>query len=204
MLSVDNGCLSTLYTLEGARAIAAANERNGAKDVHEGLSELAQKLGLWMAQQCDDGLPGHFGDELLGAFPDENRTTLGPALAELAAEGLVELTPLIGPKLPRVRTTVALFLACDAAITGHNPLEDSVVLARLLLETPKLGGNARDLEQASGWERRRFNPAFALLVPCVADGRVRKSIQSDYPTMGVLIADEDIVELRRYVHRHTR
>lgn len=157
-----------------------------------------------MAEQCGDGLPGHFGDELLEVFPDEDRKTLGPALAELAAERLVELTPLIGPKLPRVRTTVELFVACDAAITGHNPVEDSVVLARLLLESPKLGGNVRDLEQASAWERRRFNPAFALLIPCVADGRVRKSIQNDYPTMGILLVDEDIVELRCYVHRHTR
>jgi len=172
--------------------------------VHEGLSDLAQRLGRWMAEQCTDGLPGHFDDELLAAFPNEDRKAVGSALAELAADGLVELTPLIGPKLPRVRTTVELFIACDAAITGHDPVEDSVVLARLLLENPRLGGNARDLEQASQWERRRFNPAFALLIPCVADGRVRKSIQNEYPTMGVLIADEDIVELRRYVHRHTR
>lgn len=50
----------------------------------------------------------------------------------------------------------------------------------------------------------RFNPAFALLIPCVRDGRVRKSIQNDYPTMGILLADEDLVELRRYVQRHTR
>ena len=53
----------------------------------------------------------------------------------------------------------------------------------------------------AGWERRRFNPAFALLIPCVHDGRVRKSLQDDYPTMGILLADEDLVELRRYVQR---
>ncbi len=172
--------------------------------MHDHLSLLAQQLGRHMAEQCTDGLPGHFGDELLEAFPDEDRKSLGLALAELQADGLVDLSPLIGPKLPRVRTTVDLFVACDAAITGHDPIEDSVVLARLLIENPKLGGNARDLEQASRWERRRFNPAFALLIPCVADGRVRKSIQNDYPTMGIILADEDVIELRRYVQRQTR
>lgn len=167
--------------------------------MHDDLNELAQRLGRYMAERCDDGLPGHFGDELLETFPDEDRRTLGLALAELEAEGLVTLSHLIGPRLPRVRTTVDLFLACDAAVTGHDPVEDSVVLARLLLEKPELGRNARNLEHASGWERRRFNPAFALLIPCVADGRVRKSIQNDYPTTGLILADEDVIELRRYV-----
>lgn len=156
-----------------------------------------------MAERCLDGLPGHFGDELLEAFPGENRKSLGLALAELQADGLVELSPLIGPKLPRVRTTIELFVACDAGITGHDPVEDSVVLARMLMETPCLGGNARDLEQASGWERRRFNPAFALIVPCIDDRGVRKVIQNDYPTMGVLVADEDVIRLRRYVQERT-
>jgi hypothetical protein len=113
----------------------------------------------------------------------------------------VTLSHVLGPHLPRVRTTVELFIASDPAITGHDPVEDLVVLARLLLDQPELGGNARKLEEAAGWERRRFNPAFALLIPCVHDGRVRKSLQDDYPTMGILLADEDLVELRRYVQR---
>ncbi|MCE3519255.1 hypothetical protein LXJ58_31390, partial [Escherichia coli] len=77
------------------------------------------------------------------------------------------------------------------------------MLARLLLEKPDLGGNAAKLEEAAGWERRRFNPAFALLIPCVHDGRVRKSLQDNYPTMGILLADEDLVQLRRYVQRNS-
>ncbi len=172
--------------------------------MHDHLSSLTQQLGRFMAEQCSDGLPGHFAEELIEAFPDEDRKSLSLALAELEAEGLVTLSHVLGPHLPRVRTTVELFIACDAAITGHDPIEDSVVLARLLIEDPKLGGSASNLEQASGWERRRFNPAFALVIPNVADGRVRKSLQNKYPTMGVLLADEDIVQLRRYVQRHTR
>src|SRR6266853_1690137 len=37
--------------------------------VHDHLSPLAQQLGRYMADQCSDGLPGHFGDELIEAFP---------------------------------------------------------------------------------------------------------------------------------------
>jgi hypothetical protein len=157
-----------------------------------------------MAENCPKGLLGYFGDNLLEAFPEENRKSVGLALAELEADGLVTLSHVLGPHLPRVRTTVELFIASDPAITGHDPVEDSVVLARMLLEKPDLGGNAAKLEEASEWQRRRFNPAFALLIPCVRDGRVRKSLQDDYPTIGVLLADEDLVELRRYVQRHTR
>jgi hypothetical protein len=72
-------------------------------------------------------------------FPGEDRKSLGLALAELHAEGLVELPPLIGPKLPRVRTTVDLFVACDPGITRHDPVEDSVVLARMIIDKPGLG-----------------------------------------------------------------
>ena len=155
--------------------------------MYDHLSELAQRLGRHMAENSPTGLRTHFGDELLEAFPNENRKTLGGALAELEADGLVTLSRVLGPHLPRVRTTVELFVASDAAITGHDPV-----------------GNAQKLEEASGWERRRFNPAIALLIPHVHDGRVRKSLQNDYPTMGIILADEDLVEFRRYVQRHTR
>lgn len=168
------------------------------------LGPLAEKLGRYMAEQCTDGLCGHFGDDMVEVMGDAGPAAIKLALAELQAEGLVTLSPVIGPNLPRVRTTVQLFIACDAAITGQDPVADSVVLARLLIDNPQLGGNARDLEEAAGWERRRFNPAFALIVPCIADGRVRKTIQDQYPVMGVIAVEEDVVELRRYVREHTR
>jgi hypothetical protein len=65
---------------------------------------------------------------------------------------------VLGPHLPRVRTTVELFIASDPAITGHDPVEDSVVLARLLLDQPELGGNA-------GSSRRRRAGSAAASTP---------------------------------------
>lgn len=167
--------------------------------MYDHLSALAQQLGRYMAERCTDGLRGHFDDTMLVDFPNQTSRSIGLALAELEADGFVSLSKVMGPKLPRVRTEVDLFIACDPAITGHDPVEDSVVLARLLMERPNLGGRTSDLEAAAGWERRRFNPAFALLIPLVADGRVSKTIQNDYPTMGMRLADEDVVALQRYV-----
>lgn len=168
------------------------------------LSELAQNVGRHMAERCTDGLPGHFSDELLGVFPMESRDSLGIALAELEAENLVTLSCVIGGELPRVYTTVHLFVACDAAITGHDPVEDSVLLARMLIDNPELGGWAGDLEAAVAWDRRRFNPAFALVIPNIGEGRVRRVIQNEYPSMGVLVVAEDVVRLRRYVYLNSR
>lgn len=170
---------------------------------YDHLSPLAQKLGAWMATHCANGLPGHFGDDLVEAFPDADKKQIRQALAELKADGLVELTPLIGPNLPRVRTTYELFVAADPGVTKHDPLRDAVVLARILIDDPKLG-NTRELERAIGWERRRFNPALGQLMPLFPKGRRRESIQNDYPTLGVIVGDDEVVELRRFVRQHAR
>ncbi|MBU2289332.1 MAG: hypothetical protein KKC85_23290 [Gammaproteobacteria bacterium] len=166
------------------------------------LGDLAQRLGRHMAEQCTDGLPRHFRDDLLAAFPDEEVVTVRSALAELNGAGLVTLNPLIGPKLPSVHTTLALFVAADAAITGHDPVEDSVVLARMLIDDPELG-HVPGLEEVAGWPRRRFNPALGLLMPLFRKGRYREVYQPDYPTLGLIVGDDEIVALRRYARDHT-
>lgn len=166
------------------------------------LGDLAQRLGRHMAEQCTDGMPGHFRDDLLAAFPDEEVVTVRSALAELKGSGLVTLDPLIGPKLPNVRTTLALFVAADAAITGHDPVEDSVVLARMLIDDPEMG-HVPKLEEAAGWPRRRFNPALGLLMRLFPKGRYREVDQPYYPTLGLIVGDDEVVALRRYVRDHT-
>lgn len=170
--------------------------------MYDHLSALAQSLGRYMAEKCLDGLPGNFGDDLVDAFPSEKVKSIETALAELKIDGLVKLSPVIGPALPRVRTTTALFVACDAAITGNDPVADSVALAELLVATPDLGNPTSRLHTASGWDGRRFNPAFALLMPEFADNHVRKVIQHEYPTMGVGVGADDVIRLSRYIERH--
>ena len=172
--------------------------------MYEDLSPIAEQLGKHMAEQCADGLVGYFGENLLAAFPDEDLAAITGALSELEGEGLVELTRLINLTVPRVRTTLALFVACDAAITGQSPIADSVILARMLLADHDLGGNARNLEAATGWERRRFNPAFAMIVPCIGERRVRDAYQPNYPVLGVMVGEEDVATLQRYIRERVR
>lgn len=171
--------------------------------MYDHLSPLARRVGVHMAQHSNNGLPTSFGDDLLDAFPAEDTQDLKIALAELHADNLIEATPVIGPKLPRSRTTIELFVAADPGITGHDPRADSLVVAQMLIDKPERGG-ARELEAETGWPRRRFNPAFALVVPNIAPGRVRAVIQNDYPTLGVSVALDDVVQLKRYIQRHVR
>ena len=166
--------------------------------MYDHLSLLAQRLGRYMAEQCTDGLPGHFGDELLDAFPNESPQNLNIALSELKADNLVELTPVMNAKLPIVRTTYELFVATDPAITGSDPTVDSKTLATMLITNPELG-HVPDLEQAAGWPRRRFNPALGLLVQLFPKGRYREVIQNMYPTLGLLVGGDEIVALQRYI-----
>lgn len=166
------------------------------------LGDLAQRLGRHMAEKCTDGMPGHFRDDLLAAFPYEEVSAVRSALAELKGASLVTLDTLIGPKLPSVHTTLELFIAADAAITGHSPVEDSVVLARLIIDDPELG-HVPKLDEAVGWSRRRFNPALGLLIPLFPKGRYREVYQPDYPTLGLIVGEDEIVALRRYVRDRT-
>jgi hypothetical protein len=174
-------------------------ERERRAPMDDELSDLAQRLGRHMAEQSNDGMPSHFRDDLLA---DEEVAAVRSALAELKGAGLVTLDPLIGPKLPSVHTTLELFIAADAAITGHDPVEDSVVLARLLIDDPELG-HVPKLEEAAGWSRRRFNPALGLLMPLFPRGRYREVYQPDYPTLGLIIGEDEIVALRRYIRSRT-
>ena len=61
------------------------------------------------------------------------------------------------------------------------------------------GRDRRNAHAASGWEKRRFNPAFQLLLRFIPDGRVSREIQPDYPSSSVFLLAEDKALLRRFV-----
>jgi hypothetical protein len=75
--------------------------------------------------------------------------------------------------------------------------KDARTLAKLLLEdeahewTPTL-------HAASGWELRRFNPAFQALLRSIPEGRVSREIQPDYPARSLSRIPEDRVVIRRF------
>ena len=171
--------------------------------MYDHLSPLAQRVGVWLATECTNGMPRGFGDELLEAFPDADQAALGTALAELKADGLVELQGLIGPKLKRVRPTYALFAAADPTVTRQDPVRDAVIIARRLIEDSKLG-IVRDLDADLGWGRRRFNAALGQLVDLFPSNRRSNECQNEYPTRQLLVMDDEVIALQRYIRAHTR
>jgi hypothetical protein len=76
--------------------------------------------------------------------------------------------------------------------------DDARTLAALLLEDE---GRERTavLHAASGWEKRRFNPAFQLLLRLIPDERTSREIQPDYPSTSVFLLAEDKALLRRFI-----
>jgi len=171
--------------------------------MHDHLSPLAQRVGIWLARECANGMPRGFGDEVLDAFPDDNAPALNRALAELKAAGLVELSGAIGPKLKRARPTYALFAAADPTVTRHDPSRDAVVIARHLIEQPRLGV-IRELDANLGWDRRRFNAALGQLLDLFPSNRRSGEVQMDYPTVQLLVMDDEVIALQRFIRANAR
>jgi hypothetical protein len=80
---------------------------------------------------------------------------------------------------------------------GSSAEEDARALAKLLLED-----EAREwtptLHAASGWEARRFNPAFQALLRLIPDERVSGEVQPDYPARSLSLIPEDRAALRKF------
>lgn len=177
--------------------------QNREECVYDHLSPLAQRLGVWLAKECSNGMPRGFGDEIADAFPEADTAQLRTALAELKGEGFVTLSGVIGPKLPRTRPTYALFAAADPTATRQDPIRDAVIIARRLLEQPKLG-IVRDLDADLEWDRRRFNAALGQLVDLFPSNRRSGEVQNDYPTRQLLVMDDEVIALQRFIRTHAR
>jgi hypothetical protein len=80
---------------------------------------------------------------------------------------------------------------------GSSTEEDARTLAKLLLED-EARKRTQTLHAASGWEKRRFNPAFRALLRLIPDGRVSGEIQPDYPARSLSLIPEDRAALRRF------
>jgi hypothetical protein len=171
--------------------------------VYDHLSPLAQRLGVWLAKECSNGMPHGFGDEIEDGFPEADTQQLRAALAELKAEGFVSLSGVIGPNLPRTRPTYALFAAADPTATRQDPIRDAVILAKRLVEMPRLG-IVRDLDADLGWDRRRFNAALGQLVDLFPSNRRSNETQNEYPARQLFVMDDEVIALQRFIRSHAR
>jgi hypothetical protein len=162
------------------------------------LSADAAALARWLSAQSQTGLDDPVDyDVLAAAFPEATPRDLQDAAAELQMYGLAEVAKAMGYPLRLVTPTYALFALFDPLTQGTSPQSDAVAVARAALDLDS--GDARELEAHLGWPRRRFNPAFALLLTRVDDRSIRKVVQPDYPSLGFGIAAEERVRFRALI-----
>ena len=167
--------------------------------VTETISGLPARMLARLAQECPDGLSmqDYDLDALCALFPDDDKQSLKDTVFDLKALGLLKSWDFIGGW--RIALSEDAYAQIDPQVMGWDTEADSIEIARLMLEEDT--GHAPELHEKTGWTKRRFNPAFRILLPMFPDGRVRKVLQPDYPSLGVVMADEDRAKLRRLVAR---
>ena len=181
-----------------------SNEHGERLNRHEGMlaptetiEGLPARILTRLAQECPDGLSmqGYDLDALSAPFPGEDRQSIKDAVSDLKALGLLKSWDFIGGW--RIALAEDTYEQVDPQVMGWDTKADAVEIARLMLAGNT--GHAPELHEKTGWSKRRFNPAFRFLLPLFPEGRIRRVIQPDYPSLGVVLADDDRAQLRRLV-----
>jgi hypothetical protein len=170
------------------------------------LGPLAVHIGSWISEQSEKGFDNFIPEqELVEAFPTSSIDELAFAIAELESDGYLKTTSFISQRLPRMFTTVELFIAFDPHTGKSNPEVDVVTLVDLALAKSGTGTvGPEELHAATGWPLRRFNPPFAYMVSQIDDQRVLQGGTDDYAARGFLMIDSDRVALHRFAGRLRR
>jgi hypothetical protein len=192
---------------EGA-VTARTNEHAERLDGHDQtlnptntLTGVAVQLVVALARAPGTGMAGRglTLDDLCKFLPEADPKAVDEAAFELNALGLVDIQRAIG-KQWWLRLNQKFYEQVDHQVMGWESTteDDARTLAGLLLEDESRERTAV-LHAASGWEKRRFNPAFQLLLRFIPDGRVSREIQPDYPSSSLFLSGEDKALLRRFI-----
>lgn len=164
------------------------------------LTPEGSAVGKWICKTSVDGLPWHLDEgALIAAFPNLSTDQLGEALADLAEDDYVNLTHTISGRLPRVHVREDLFLTFDPICVESDPASDALQLIPLILDKDSVDVPA--LHAESTMPLRRFNPAIAMIIAEIGEGRVSGAWCEHYPTPYFLIVDSDRVAIKRLARR---
>jgi hypothetical protein len=192
---------------EGA-ITARANDHAERLDEHDQalnptttLTGLAVQLAVALARAPGNGMTGPRRTlaDLCALLPDVDRNEVEQAAFELNSHGLAKIKRAIGRDNWWLELTQLFYEQIDHQVMGWGSStdQDARFLANLLLED-----EAREwipkLHAASGWELRRFNPAFQALLRVIPDERVSQEVQPDYPARSLSLIPEDQAELRKF------
>jgi hypothetical protein len=165
------------------------------------LTGVAVQLAVALARAPGNGMAGQgrMLADLCALLSDVDRKEVEQAAFELNSHGLVKIDRAIGRDNWWLRLTQTFYEQVDHQVMdwGSSTEEDARSLAKLLLED-----EAREwtptLHAASGWELRRFNPAFQALLRVIPDERVSREVQPDYPARSLSLIPEDQAALRKF------
>lgn len=164
------------------------------------VSEEAVALGAWLAKESKNGLqhPALLISDWISAFPDMEADAAMEAVAELEHFGLIQRDRVIGgPGF--ARPTYDLYYTFDGTVLGYDTRKDAKELAAIILSSGSGWKSSPDLEKASGWERRRFNPALALVLTLIDQSRISREVQPDYPASGFFASEDERFQLRQFI-----
>lgn len=165
------------------------------------LSQLAERVGLWIAQNSETGLSAIVQSEILAkAFASEEPAALIEAIAELEMDGYLTTIALLNREIPPLRPTVDLYVTFDPYAMKTDPLTDAAELTKAILAGDD-SVRVKALHEASGMTLRRFNPALALVIANIDDRRVSQEINTPYPTGSFFMMATDRVTLKRFLSR---
>jgi hypothetical protein len=165
------------------------------------LSLLARKVAVWVAEQCSDGRRNFVNvDKLREAFKNNSDTELEEAIAELETDGFAEMSRSLGGGLPHFRPSLDLYLTFDGPAFGRDPMADTVKVAELAVVGPD-SVSAETVLAQTGWDIRRFNPAFEHVASQIPDGRVSRSFGTRFTVTFFHLLAEDRVRVKRLVAR---
>lgn len=188
-------------------ALDDGNEPETADDApdHPAIGELgplATNIAVWLCKASSTGLPDHLDAQQIAAeFPNSTIAEIAEAVAELEADALVTVGYALGVAFSHIRTTEEFFLTVDPVVLDTDPVADAISLAELVLDGRE-NVQLAELHAESGLELRRFNPAIALIVAEVHEGRVSHAMgEQTYPTRHFFLAAEDRVAIKRLVRQ---
>ena len=165
------------------------------------LSFLARRIGVWVAEHCVDGRRNYVDlEKFQVAFAEQAEDELEEAIAELETDGYVLTSRGMGRGVSNFRPTLDLYLTFDAPAFGRDPITDTVTVAELVLAGSD-NANAENIFLQTGWDIRRFNPAFEYVASYIPDGRVSRSYGTQFGVPYFMLLPEDRVQIKRLVSR---
>jgi class 3 adenylate cyclase len=164
--------------------IVGSRPRSRADGTESGASEHDRLLSV-LAKDCPDGLGRRDYDlqDVQRMLPLSTAQEIEDRVHLLQAEGLVQLRKFFGGKW-HLRLTMQFYERVDPDVMGWCPSEDAkrVALRMLNMET----GRAAIIHEATGWDRRRFNPAFRHVMDRVPPGSISLERSPLYPAVSIL------------------